>query len=133
MQKKSPVRRVLVVDDEPLIRWSLSETLGDHGYHVVETGDAESAWAAIRGAEPGFDAIVLDLRLPDSEDLSLLKAIRRALPDASIILMTAYGTPEVVREALDCGAFRVLNKPFEIQELAGLVEEAAALFPGTAD
>jgi DNA-binding NtrC family response regulator len=128
-----PARRVLVVDDEPLIRWSVSETLLDHGFQVVESGDALSARAAIRDAAGGFDAVVLDLRLPDSEDLSLMKAIRAMAPGARIILMTAFGTPEIMRDALECGAFQVMNKPFEMQDVAEAVERATAVFPGTAN
>ncbi len=126
MLKKSPSAHVLVVDDEALIRWSLSETLADHGYTVEESGDAASARTAVRNASEVFDVVLLDFRLPDSEDLSLLASLREASPSTRIILMTAYGTPEVVRGALDLGAFRVVSKPFEMQDVADLVAEAAA-------
>jgi DNA-binding NtrC family response regulator len=125
-EKKSPALRVLIVDDEPLIRWSLAETLGDQGHEVVESGDARGARSAVTGAGPQFDVVVLDLRLPDCEDLALLESIRRAAPGSQVILMTAFGTPEVVRGALDLGAYRVVSKPFEMRELANLVAEAAA-------
>jgi len=69
---------------------------------------------------------LLDFRLPDSEDLSLLASLRTASPGTRIILMTAYGSPEVVRGALELGAFRVVSKPFEMQDVARLVAEAAA-------
>ena len=124
--KKSPQLRVLVVDDEPLIRWSLTETLNDCGYQVVEAGDARTARAAIGEAGREFDVVVLDYRLPDSEDLSLLACIREHAPKTQVILMTAFGTPEVVRGALDLGAFRVVPKPFEMHDLADLVAEAGA-------
>lgn len=126
MLKNSPNARVLVVDDEPLIRWSLAETLTDRGYQVVETGDGRSACSAVRDASREFDVVLLDFRLPDTEDLSLLASLRKSTPDTRIILMTAYGTPEVVRGALDLGAYRVVNKPFEMQDVANLVAEAAA-------
>jgi DNA-binding NtrC family response regulator len=125
MARKSPLR-VLVVDDEALVRWSLAETLNDCGYHVVETGDARSARSAVRDASRAFDVVLLDFRLPDSEDLGLLASLRRSSPASRIILMTAFGTPEVVRGALDLGAFRVVIKPFEIHDLADLVTEAGA-------
>jgi DNA-binding NtrC family response regulator len=117
--------RILVVDDEPLIRWSLSETLVERGYRVVETGDANGARMAVGDDEP-FDVVLLDYRLPDSDDLSLLAAIRKASPAAQVILMTAFGRPEVVRAALDLGAYRVINKPFEMQAIADLVAQAHA-------
>jgi DNA-binding NtrC family response regulator len=119
-------RRVLVVDDEFLIRWSLLQTLSDRGYQVTEAGDAHGASRALCEAAERFDVVLLDLRLPDSEDLSLLASIREQSPHTRVILMTAYGSPEVVRGALDLGAFRVVSKPFEMQEVANLVGEATA-------
>jgi two-component system, NtrC family, response regulator AtoC len=124
MSQKTPALRVLVVDDEPLIRWSLTETLTDRGYQVVESGDARSARSAVRDASRGFDVVLLDFRLPDSEDLGLLASLRQATPASQIILMTAFGTPEVVRGALDLGAYKVVSKPFEMNDLATLVAEA---------
>jgi len=123
--KNSAALRVLVVDDEPLIRWSVSETLAEAGYHVVETGDANAARKAVDEDQP-FDVVLLDYRLPDSDDLSLLASIRRASPSAQVILMTAFGRPEVVRGALDLGAYQVINKPFEMQAIADLVAQAHA-------
>lgn len=117
--------RVLIVDDEPLIRWSVGETLVDCGYDVVETGDASGARAAIESHDP-FDVVLLDYRLPDSNDLSLLASIRQAAPRAHVIMMTAFGQPEVVCGALELGAYRVLGKPFEMQAIADLVAEAAS-------
>jgi DNA-binding NtrC family response regulator len=124
-QKNSTPLRVLVADDEPLIRWSVSETLHDAGHEVVETGDARGARSAVRDASEPFDVIVLDLRLPDSNDLSLLASMRKLSPATPVILMTAYGSADFASAALDLGAFRVLNKPFELQDLASLVKEAA--------
>src|SRR5437762_2337441 len=122
-EKNSP--RVLVVDDEPLIRWSVAETLTDRGYEVVEMGDASGARAAVREGR-AFDVVLLDYRLPDSDDLSLLASLRDLSPEAQIILMTAFGKPEVVRGALDLGAYRVISKPFEMSAIADLVVQAHA-------
>jgi two-component system, NtrC family, C4-dicarboxylate transport response regulator DctD len=123
--KKPAAPRVLVVDDEPLIRWSVSETLTERGYEVVETSDANGARLAVDDDQP-FDVVLLDYRLPDSDDLSLLASIRKATPAAQVILMTAFGRPDVVRGALDPGAYRVIDKPFEMQAIADLVAQAHA-------
>jgi DNA-binding NtrC family response regulator len=122
--KKPALPRVLIVDDEPLIRWSVAETLADHGCSVVETGDARGARAHAGNMAHGFDVVLLDYRLPDSDDLGLLASLRALSPNAQIILMTAFGTPEVVRGALDLGAFRVIGKPFEMEMIADLVTQA---------
>jgi DNA-binding NtrC family response regulator len=68
--------------------------------------------------------VLLDLKLPDSDDLSLLASVRRLLPGVPVILMTAFGTPEVLEEARRLGAFTVLDKPFDLDELDRLIERA---------
>lgn len=125
MSKDSPLR-VLVVDDEALIRWSLVETLSDSGDEVVAVTDAESAIQVVTDVAVPFDVALLDFRLPDSNDLNLLSRLHRLTPATRIILMTAYGTPEILQEALDRGAYCVLNKPFEMDALSPLVTEAHA-------
>jgi DNA-binding NtrC family response regulator len=117
---------VLVVDDEALIRWSVTETLASAGFDVVEAGTAREALAAVSG-RPGTIAVaVLDLKLPDSSDLGLLRRIRELSPACQVILMTANDAPEILDEALRAGAFGALRKPFDMQFIAGLVLEAAA-------
>jgi DNA-binding NtrC family response regulator len=123
--KNPAIARVLVVDDEPLIRWSLTETLIEHGHHVTEAGDARETLRVVTHDDRP-DVVLLDYRLPDSNDLGLFAAIKRQAPQAQIILMTAYGTPDIVKEALALGAYRVVSKPFEVQDLAILVQEAHA-------
>jgi DNA-binding NtrC family response regulator len=110
-------RRVLVVDDEPLIRWSVIETLAERGLYVEQASDAASALREITTAPLPFDAVVLDLRLPDMRDLSLLATIRQLLPEATVVLMTAYGTDDVIERAIALGAVSVLTKPFELGSL----------------
>ena len=111
---------VLVVDDEPLIRWSIAETLGAAGHQVTEAQDAASALKALADVRAP-DLVLLDFRLPDSNDLGLLASIRQAAPAATVIMMTAFGTPDVTAGALKLGASRVLNKPFNMQDLEGIV------------
>lgn len=126
MAKHPPPLRVLVVDDEPLIRWALVETLEDSGHQAVEAGDARTAIQALLTAAAPFDVVLLDLRLPDASGLAVLAQARRRSADTQVILMTAYGTPEVVEDARDLGAFRVVPKPLEMDDLSDLVLEAYA-------
>ena len=122
--KKSPPRRILVVDDEMLIRWSISETLKQHGYTIVEAGDAASARRALVELPEPPDAVVLDYRLPDSNDLSLLADIRRTTPDSPVVLITAFGTQEITDGARKLGAYAVMNKPFEMSDLEIVISRA---------
>ena len=121
--KKHPVH-VLVVDDEPLIRWSVTETLAELGLDVEQADCAASALHAITSTALPFDVVVLDLRLPDMHDLSLLATIRQLLPTTPVVLMTAFGTPEIMAEARGLGVRAVLNKPFELGDLGRVVLEA---------
>ena len=120
---------VLIVDDEPLIRWSLTETLGDHGYAVSEAENARMALEAIAVAERPFDVVLLDFRLPDSSDLRLLERVRSLTPGSRVIMITAHNSPEVALGATALGAYRVVSKPFEVATVAALVDEAHAADP----
>lgn len=124
MLNSSRIRRVLVVDDELLIRWSLREALEARGYVVTESADAATARRAVADGAEKPDAIVLDYRLPDSDDLGLLTAIRSGVPETPVIMMTAHGSADMVKNALDLGAFRVVSKPFEVEQMADLVDQA---------
>ncbi|MGE3960022.1 MAG: response regulator [Vicinamibacterales bacterium] len=117
----SPHRRALVVDDELLIRWSLCETLSDRGFTVDEAEDGQGAVKALTHASEPPEVVLLDFRLPDSNDLNLLSRIISLVPQGRVILMTAYGTPELANAALERGAFMVLHKPFEMQDVTALV------------
>jgi DNA-binding NtrC family response regulator len=123
--EQSAAARVLVVDDESLLRWSLAETLGASGYEVTEAIDGASAIRAMASA----DVVLLDLHLPDSSDLRVLAAMRQLSPKIPIILMTAFATPEVLNESVRLGAFAVLDKPFDMSDVSPLVGRALAPHP----
>jgi DNA-binding NtrC family response regulator len=111
--------RVLVVEDENLIRWAVSETLTDAGHTVVEAPDGATALRAIGQAPKSFDVVLLDLRLPDSDDLSLVKRVRQQAPSSAIVMMTAHGTPQMAEDAKRLGVYDVMPKPFDV----GLLEQ----------
>lgn len=115
---------VLVVDDEPLIRWSLRRGLGARGHRVAEAGDAAQALELL-GAEPDrFDVVLLDYRLPDRQDLTLLDEVRRMAPGSAVLMMTAYGDSGMRSEALQMGALTVVDKPFQVSSFVALIESA---------
>jgi two-component system, NtrC family, response regulator AtoC len=112
---------ILVVDDEPLIRWSLTERLTAEGYRVLE---AETAADALARHEEGVDLVLLDYRLPDGDGLSVLKRIKARDPDTLVILLTAYSSVDRAVEAMKHGAYHYANKPFDLDEIALMVEKA---------
>ncbi len=121
--KKSGGARVLVVDDEPLVRWAVSEALGRQGYEVIEAGDGASAIASLDHEAP-VDAVLLDVWLPDCEDLRVLGDIHRLVPETPVIVMTSFPYPELGVEARRLGAIRVVRKPFDMDDVAPLVASA---------
>jgi DNA-binding NtrC family response regulator len=113
---------VLVVDDEPLIRWSLRQGLTKRGHRVVEAGTAAETLHLLSAVRPVFDVVILDYRLPDRRDLSLLKAAREMAPSAAFLMMTAYSEPGMSEEAAAFGARAVVGKPFQIDAFMSLIE-----------
>lgn len=95
----SPPPRVLVVDDEALIRWALSDRLASAGWLVCEAGDGCSALAHFREGGPQIDLVVLDVNLSDANGLDLFKQIRHICPTCRVVLMTAFGTPDTLQKA----------------------------------
>ena len=116
--------RVLIVEDEALIRWAVAEAFTAAGHHVLEAGDAATARRLVAEATQPLDAILLDLRLPDSNDLSLLSALRRATPTTAVVMMTAHGTQEDAANAKALGAFEVVEKPFDVHQIEQVVVAA---------
>jgi two-component system response regulator AtoC len=112
---------VLVVDDEQLIRWSLVNRLTDEGYYVVEAGTAAGA---LKGYAEGVDLVLLDDKLPDGDGLTVLKDIKAVDPDALVIMLTAHSTVDMAVEAMKSGAYDYANKPFNLDEIAMVVEKA---------
>lgn len=113
--------RVLIVEDEALIRWSLRQKLEERGYRVTEAETGQVALGLL--AEGAFDLILLDYRLPDITGLDVLHAVRQIDHDVVVIMMTAYSTIETAVEAIKLGAFDYIVKPFQMEELLLTVDK----------
>jgi DNA-binding NtrC family response regulator len=116
-----PSETVLVVDDEQLIRRTVTRRLSVAGYNVLE---AEDGATAVERAAQGVDLAILDYRLPDMDGLAVLKRIRTTDPDVLVILLTAYASVETAVEAMKLGAYHFMNKPFDLEALVALVDQA---------
>jgi DNA-binding NtrC family response regulator len=116
-----PKSTILVVDDEPLIRWSLTERLKSEGYAVCE---AETGAAALEALSEGVDLVLLDYKLPDTDGVTVLRKIKEFDQDILVILLTAYASVETAVEAMKLGAYHFANKPFNLDEVVATVERA---------
>jgi DNA-binding NtrC family response regulator len=121
--------RVLVVDDEPLICWSVAETLTVYGDSVIAAANGADAIRAIVAAPERLDVVLLDYRLPDCSALAVLAMVKCLAPRCRVILMSAFCTAEIVKNALMIGACRVVSKPINMHDVPGLVHGAAGLRP----
>ena len=116
--------RVLIADDEDGLRWVLEKGLRGAGYQVTAVRDGTAALAESE-TQP-YDLILLDVRMPGIDGLSLLKQIRERHPDAQVVVMTAHGTMETAIQAMQQGAYDYLAKPFDLDEVLLVAERALA-------
>ncbi|HET9554625.1 MAG TPA: sigma-54 dependent transcriptional regulator [Anaeromyxobacteraceae bacterium] len=116
--------RILVVDDEKLIRWSVSERLQRDGYEVLSAESGEQALEQIAGAPP--DVMLLDVKLPGIDGVQTLQRALGLHPELAVLMMSAHSTVDVAVEAMKHGALDFLVKPFPLQALDAAVERALA-------
>jgi two-component system response regulator HydG len=116
--------RVLVVDDEPALRFTVRSVLEDAGFEVLEAADGTAALAAL-DAGP-VHVIVTDLRMPGLDGMGLLRAVVGRPEAPRVVLVTAHGDERTAVEAIKAGAWDYFRKPFDIDELLAVVERAAA-------
>ncbi|MBI1735722.1 MAG: sigma-54-dependent Fis family transcriptional regulator [Candidatus Rokubacteria bacterium] len=114
--------RVLVVDDERLIRWSLEQTLEKSGYEVATAEHGAAALASVREEPP--DLVLLDLKLPDVDGIQVLRQIKAQQPTAQVVIMTAYADVGTAVEAMRLGAYDYLPKPIDFDALAVTLRNA---------
>jgi DNA-binding NtrC family response regulator len=116
--------RVLVVDDEEGVRTVVQRLLRRIGYEVDAVGDAATAFAMLSTSPLRFDLVLSDILMPEKTGLELAEEILGAKIPIAIVLMTGFADSATVREATDIHRLPVLRKPFEVDQLAAIVEEA---------
>ena len=119
-----PSARVLVVDDEKLIRWSVSERLQRSGYEVLSAESGEQALELLAASPP--DVMLLDVRLPGIDGVQTLQRALAENADLIVLMMSAHSTVDIAVEAMKHGATDFLVKPFPFQALDAAVERAIA-------
>lgn len=107
--------KILVVEDHPGMRQSLCQMLKENGYPVDEVADGEQAIERVRTTI--FDLVILDLRLPKRDGISVLEALKKVNAETAVIMITAYGMVETAVQAMKLGASDFIQKPFTIDEM----------------
>src|SRR5512138_1469484 len=114
--------RVLVVDDDAGIRYTLAEILSDSGLWVEQAEHGQRALEMARAAQ--FDLVITDLRMAPMDGIELIRALRAEQPRLRVILITAHGSERHAVEAMRLGAYDYFRKPFELDELMAVVNRA---------
>src|SRR5271170_1175706 len=116
--------RILVADDQEMMRDSLAATLARDGHEVIAAGDGPSAVGRLSagGAAGKFDLLITDLKMPKMTGIELLAEAKRLRPDMPVVLMTAFATVATAVEAMKLGAYDYIQKPFDGDEIKLLVD-----------
>jgi two-component system response regulator AtoC len=116
--------RILIVDDEKLIRWSLEKNLDEIGYEVASVDQGLQALSIIRSEI--VDLVLLDIRLPDVSGVDLLVRIKEQNPDMPVVMITADDTVGTAITCMKSGAYDYILKPFDLEEVIMVVEKSLA-------
>jgi len=116
-------KSVLVVDDDPGMLRAMTKVLRNEGMRVTGLSDPTAVATTLGASESRFDVVITDLRMPTFSGRGVL-ALASALPKLPVIIITAYGGPDVEAQALRLGAFAFLEKPVAAAELVDVVKRA---------
>ena len=114
--------RVLIVDDDENICSAFKLFLAELGHTALVASNANDALALVEEDSP--DLVVMDIRMPGTDGLEALPAIRRIAPDVPVVMMTAYGTSQTSIEAVQRGAYDYLTKPLDLDVVKPVIERA---------
>lgn len=116
---------ILIIDDEPLMRLSISDALKAEGYNIASAESGGEGLNAIK--DNAYDVVITDLKLPEVDGLQILKGCRQFSPATKILMITAHGSVETAVEAMKLGAYDYITKPFSMDELILVVKRLIQL------
>ncbi len=115
-------QKILILDDEEALRSILAQSLSRKGYEILEAGTAGEGLSSLK--DNLVDVVLLDLKLPDGDGLTLLPKIKQLQPDIQVVMLTGHGTIESAIEAMKLGAYDYLTKPCNFSELEITLQKA---------
>jgi DNA-binding response OmpR family regulator len=113
--------RILIVEDDEEMRTLLRDMIEEEGYKAASVNNGSEAFRKL--AKESFDLIITDVRMPGLTGLDILPGIKKLQPDAPIIVITAFGSEEVQKKALERGADAYLEKPIHFDKLRTLIHD----------
>lgn len=114
-------KKILIVDDQNGIRILLMELFGNEGYEMYQAANGKAALEVVEKDNP--DLVLLDMKIPGMDGLEILKHIKSTHPQIKVIMMTAYGELDIIKQAKDLGAISHFTKPFDIDEMRNVVDQ----------
>ncbi|HHN65804.1 MAG TPA: sigma-54-dependent Fis family transcriptional regulator [Nitrospirae bacterium] len=114
--------RVLVIDDEAIVRVSCERVLKPEGYEVMVTSRGDEAIELLEKEK--YDVVLTDLKMPDMDGMEVLRIIKERWPDIQVVIITGYGTISTAVQAIKMGAYEYIEKPFTPQDILEVVEKA---------
>jgi len=116
------MHHILIIENEPSTAWALAEGLSDDGFSVDTFASAEEAWSWLQSGES--DLVISDLRLPGMSGLDFARKLSRSRRVQPVIILTAYGSPETLRELAAAGVSECFSKPFAMDALRHAVRRS---------
>ncbi|GBD99697.1 transcriptional regulatory protein ZraR [bacterium BMS3Abin07] len=115
-------KKILVIDDEAIVRVSCQRVLTPEGYDVIVTSKGSDAIEILE--KDKFDLVLTDLKMPDMDGLEVLKKIKSRWPDMIVIIITGYSTISTAVQAIKLGAYEYIEKPFTPEDILTTVNKA---------
>ncbi|RJQ48878.1 MAG: sigma-54-dependent Fis family transcriptional regulator [Nitrospiraceae bacterium] len=115
------MKRILVIDDEPIVRTSCMRALQYEGYEVMLAGSGNEGLDMLN--KGSFELVLLDLKMPDMDGMEVLMKIKEQWPGTKVVMITGYSTVETAVQALRLGAYNFVEKPFTPDTLLSAVRE----------
>ncbi len=116
------MKKILVIDDEAIVRTSCDRTLAPEGYELTLTSSGKEGLEVLE--KESFALVLLDLKMPDIDGIEVLNKIKDTWPDTKVVMITGYSTVDTAVQALRLGAFNFIEKPFTPDTLLNAVNEA---------
>lgn len=116
-----PPHHLLLVDDDPVLRETLSELLTNEGFRVTVAGSGEEAEHLLIKAKPSFDLVLTDLVMPGKSGMDVLRAALKVDPSCTVLVLSGFGSVREATEAMDQGAYGMVTKPLHLDQFRNIL------------